>query len=249
MTGGAVQRELRIEARFRGPDASGNGGYVAGLVAGALEGSAEVTLRAPPPLDTPLRLASAGPDRAELTLIGDGELVAEAVAADLQLDVPEAPEPEQVALAAERSPMLGDRPFPHCFVCGNERAAGDGLRIFAGPVPDRPGVVAAPWTPADSLPTHGGALVEEIVWAALDCPGAAAVWEDELRPILLGRIAVRPARLIRPGEPLCAVAWRIGSEGRKHFTGSALFDAEGDVCARARATWIEPRSRGDGDER
>ena len=43
---------IRIDRRFRGPPDSGNGGYVAGLLAKALGGSGvEVTLRAPPPLD------------------------------------------------------------------------------------------------------------------------------------------------------------------------------------------------------
>jgi hypothetical protein len=48
------EQGLRIEERYRGPPDSGNGGYVCGLVAGFLGGSAEVTLRRPPPLDRTL---------------------------------------------------------------------------------------------------------------------------------------------------------------------------------------------------
>ncbi|HEY3542877.1 MAG TPA: ASCH domain-containing protein, partial [Gaiellaceae bacterium] len=49
--------DLVIAARYRGPARSGNGGYTCGLVAGLLGGSdVEVTLRAPPPLDRPLRI-------------------------------------------------------------------------------------------------------------------------------------------------------------------------------------------------
>ena len=44
-----------IDPRFNGPPGSGNGGYACGLVAGLLGGPAEVTLRLPPPLGTPLR--------------------------------------------------------------------------------------------------------------------------------------------------------------------------------------------------
>ena len=46
--------EVHIAHRFRGPPASGNGGYVVGLLAEWIDGPAEVTLLAPPPLDVPL---------------------------------------------------------------------------------------------------------------------------------------------------------------------------------------------------
>jgi hypothetical protein len=45
---------LVIAPRFCGPPDSGNGGYVCGLIAGRLDGQAEITLRAPPPLATPM---------------------------------------------------------------------------------------------------------------------------------------------------------------------------------------------------
>src|SRR5215218_4317713 len=48
--------EIVIDRRFRGPDQSGNGGYTCGLVAGAMDGPAAVTLRLPPPLEVPLRV-------------------------------------------------------------------------------------------------------------------------------------------------------------------------------------------------
>ena len=40
-----------IDKRYRGPPNSGNGGYVCGRLARHIPGGAEVTLRAPPPLD------------------------------------------------------------------------------------------------------------------------------------------------------------------------------------------------------
>ncbi|HSK25595.1 MAG TPA: hypothetical protein VK894_01620, partial [Jiangellales bacterium] len=54
-----------VERRFRGPAESGNGGYVAGLLAarvGAVPGgsAAVVTLRLPPPLETPLATVADG---------------------------------------------------------------------------------------------------------------------------------------------------------------------------------------------
>ena len=45
--------EVQVHRRFRGPPASGNGGYVAGLVAEWIDGPAEV-LFAPMPQDVDL---------------------------------------------------------------------------------------------------------------------------------------------------------------------------------------------------
>jgi len=45
-------------------------------------------------------------------------------------------------------------------------------------------------------------------------------------------------RGVRAGEPLIVTGWPIGSEGRKHQVGSALHDADGQLVAAARATWI-----------
>jgi len=63
-----VSATITIARRFRGPEASGNGGYTCGLVAGFLEGEAEVTLRRPPPLERPLAVTREG----ERVLVHDG---------------------------------------------------------------------------------------------------------------------------------------------------------------------------------
>ena len=53
----ASSMAIAIDRRFRGPDDSGNGGYCAGVFALARGGEVtEVTLRLPPPLETPLDL-------------------------------------------------------------------------------------------------------------------------------------------------------------------------------------------------
>jgi hypothetical protein len=41
------------------------------------------------------------------------------------------------------------------------------------------------------------------------------------------------------GEPLVAIGWPIEVAGRKSFAGAALANREGEVLARAAATWIE----------
>jgi hypothetical protein len=55
MTGSIV-----IAPRFCGPPDSGNGGYVCGLIAACLDGPAQITLRRPPPLATPMTVERDG---------------------------------------------------------------------------------------------------------------------------------------------------------------------------------------------
>jgi len=214
-----------IDRRFRGPDESGNGGYSAGRFALEHGGDVvEVTLRLPPPLETPLEL--------------DGERIVagEAVVADVRETELGVWAPDPVALGdaiAAATPDL-DSPFPQCFVCGHARAD-DGLHIHAGPVLDRP-VFAAPWTPtADTVGP-------EFVWAALDCPGAYATGVPGRGIVVLGRFAARVDRVPEAGEACVVVARHNGSDGRKHGAVTALFTESGELLGLARAVWIEPRT-------
>jgi hypothetical protein len=220
--------ELVIDPRFNGPAGSANGGYTCGLVAGLLGGVAEVTLRSPPPLGRPLRVE--GDD--ERVRVSDGDrLVAEAVPTEVELELPEAPSFAEAEQASARYPGFDEHAFPTCFVCGPERAPGDGLRIFAGPLVD--GRVASPWIVSDEVePTF--------VWAALDCPGAIAVGFPDRGETLLGRFAVQIDELPKAGERCVVVGWPLGEEGRKLYAGTALYGEDGRPLARARATWIEP---------
>ncbi|HEX2112635.1 MAG TPA: hypothetical protein VHF67_13900 [Gaiellaceae bacterium] len=225
-----MRETITIPERFNGPPGSANGGYACGLVAALVDGDAEVTLRSPPPLATPITVERAG---ARVT-VRDGEtLVAEAEPVALELDVP-----SPVSLAAAEAARPRYAGFRHhayatCFVCGPER--GDGLGIFAGPVEGRE-LVAAPWAP----PT--GHVADEIVWAALDCPSGWAVDEFSREGVLLGRLAARLVGAVVGGEPHVVVGWPIGEEGRKRYAGSAIFTAAGELRAYARSTWLVPRS-------
>ena len=98
-----------IPSRFRGPAASGNGGYTCGLVAGLIEGDAETTLRAPPPLECSLWVERT--DRA-VALFDDEILVAEARAAEWSLEVPPPPTLEQAIAAAARYAGFKHHAFP-----------------------------------------------------------------------------------------------------------------------------------------
>jgi hypothetical protein len=214
-----------IERRYRGPDESGNGGYSAGRFALAHGGDVvEVTLRLPPPLETPLELADG-------RVLAGGEVVAEVRDAELGVTAPDHVSFGDAAAAA--SPDLGS-PFPNCFVCGHARGE-DGLHIHAGQVEDRP-VYAAPWTVSDDT------VGPEFVWAALDCPGAYATGVPGRGTVVLGQLTARVDRVPRAGEECVVVARHLGSDGRKHGALTALFTASGELLGLARALWIEPRA-------
>jgi hypothetical protein len=226
--------ELLIEERYCGPPDSGNGGYVCGLVAGILGLAAEVTLRRPPPIGRTLLVRQLG--EGGVALLDGDEVVAEGLPARVEVEAPEAVGIRDAAAAAQRYPGFALHPFPTCFVCGPERAEGEGLRIFPGPVTGRQ-VVAAPWTPGQTLAGADGLVRPEFLWAALDCPGAFANGFPEIT-MVLGRLAVQLVRPVEPGTECVIVGRSETVEGRKHFASTALFAADGELRAVARATWI-----------
>jgi hypothetical protein len=227
---------ITIARRFNGPPDSGNGGYVCGAVSVAASLDARVRLLSPPPLEVPLELAR--DPSGEWTLAADSTPVARAVPNRLELDVPAPPRYTQAVWASQHYPGFNRHPFPDCFVCGPHRRRGDGLRIFPGMLDT--GIVAAPWLPADSLDGGDGKVAVEYHWAALDCPGYFAV-SGGRRFMLLGEMQAHVDRRVRVGEPCTVIGWKVGADGRKHYAGTAVFDGEGGLCARALATWVERR--------
>jgi len=229
-----VGEQAIIDRRFRGPPDSGNGGYVCGVVAGLIGGTAEVTLRRPPPLDRPLDVQRL--DGGSVAVLDGDTLVAEGAPASVEIEVPEPVTFEEAVTAAKSYLGFRHHPFPTCFVCGPKRAEGDGLRIFPGWVADR-NIVAAPWTPDASVADEDGQVRPEIVWAALDCPSGFAVITPETVAVL-GRLAVKLVAPVQPGKRYAAIGWPLGEEGRKMYSGTALFGEGGDLRAFARATWV-----------
>jgi hypothetical protein len=221
---------LVVPARFNGPAGSGNGGYVSGLLAGRLPGNrlfegATVSLRTPPPLDTPMTVS--GTDEG-VELYNGVLLVGHAVAAEV-----DAPAGEGVSYAEAKDAEAtfltqAGNPYPTCFVCGPEHP--DGMRLFPGPVGE--GVTACTWTPE--------APSAELVWAALDCPGGWTVMGTG-RPFLLARYSVRVTRTPEAGEPCVVTGRLLKLDGRKAFTATALLGADGETIAHGDALWIAPR--------
>jgi hypothetical protein len=230
-----IRTSLVIPRRFNGPPRSGNGGYVCGRLASHLAGPVRVRLRAPPPLERELAV-EATDDEARLL---DGDvLVAEAHRCELDLRAAATPGFAEAEAAWRRYPGFLHHPLPGCFVCGPQRAAGDGLRIFPGPIEADESVFAAPWVPAASLADTSGCVATEFLWAALDCAGAFALKPSNDELMLLGELSARIDRSVRPGERCIVVAWPIAIDGRKRFAGTAIVSDAGDSIAVARATWI-----------
>jgi len=228
-----------IHRRFHGPPDSGNGGYSCALIGKLIAGPAAVRLRIPPPLDTPLEVRKKD---GQLELYSKDELVASGRPTALDIDVPEAPGFEQAQAASARYRGFKSHFYPGCFVCGTERKHGDGLRIFAGPVEHGSGpegMVAAAWIPDETLTDSSGFVASEYIWAALDCPGAYAFPEPENGAILLGELAVSINGSVSSGERCVLIGWEISRQGRKHFTGTALFGESGSCRAVGYATWFE----------
>ena len=233
--GGPPAETLIVPHRFRGPETSGNGGYTCGLIAARVDGDAQVILRRPPPLDRSLEVSR--PD--DRVLVHDGShLIAEAGPAAWEIDVPEPPSLQEASAAAELYAGFRHHAFPTCFVCGTDRQPDDGLRVFPGPLPGRDLVAVSAITDA-SLPNASGVLNNEIIWSLLDCPGAWAVErEAENQPVVLGTMAARITRPIAIGTSLVVIGWPLGRDGRKLFSGTAVFAADGNLHGCARQTWI-----------
>ena len=229
----------QVAARFCGPPTSANGGYICGLIAEAIGRLVTVRLTAPPPLDADMTVH----EGLEQTWYVEhaGTRVAEARPASLTGFVVPAPVSYVEALdAALHGPTdPAEHPCPGCFVCGPLRRRGDGLRLFAGPVPDRD-IVATGWLPTADLARADGKIAPEFIAAALDCPGFQSLRTGR-QPWLLGEYTCRIDRRVHVDEPCVIVGWKVESKGRKSIVGTALFDDDGELCALAQGLWIQPK--------
>lgn len=233
---------LVVAARFCGPPDTGNGGYMAGLLAAGLSGGpVRVTLHQPPPLESAMVLAH---EDGVLSATFGGAVIATAEPGELRGDLVE-PVPFATARAAQSHyPGLVGHPFPGCFVCGPDRPPGGsdgGMGLHPGPVgdygPGGDGWVATSWVPDASQADTDGYIGPEMVWAALDCPGG---WANDLgeRPMVLGRITASVDAVPDVGDRCVVVGRRRGSDGRKSLTASTAYDTDGRILGHAESIWI-----------
>lgn len=228
-----------VSHRHAGPPGCGNGGWVCGLLTERLDDlapaegdltSATVRLSAPTPLGSPLHWevdgSVADPGELAVHLVHDETLLGTArPATDPGLEVPAPVTLEEARTAVAGFDATG-HPYPGCFVCGPE--AEGGLHVYASPVTGRDGLLASPVT------LHEEGLTS--VLAALDCPGAFTVGFGE-EALLLGTFTSTVHAEVPVGRELVVIAWPVGRDGRKRFSGTALFDGD-RLLASAAATWI-----------
>ena len=237
---------LVIPSRFCGPPDSGNGGYVCGRIAAYLDGPAQITLRLPPPLATPMAVDRDGEGSVRVldgeTLVAEGTCVPDSLAMELPGPV-SVPEARAASTRCRLRAHPEEHPFPTCFVCGPDRGPGDGLHLLLGPVAGR-GLAADVWYPDEALAESDGYVRPEFLWAALDCAGGIGAFGDAVPnglPFVLGRFSARQIAPVKSSEPHIVLGWRPGSDGRKTTAGSALFTAAGQAVGVAHATWIRLR--------
>lgn len=242
-----MDNTIIIERAFNGPRLSGNGGYVGGVLADRFtrafggDGAVEITLRAPIPVETSLQVVR----ESDALMLREGEtLICEARAGKVDhLTPPPAPTDwADVMRRGEEGGSPADSDFHWCIVCGRGRAEGDGLRVFGTQGPE-PGYSLSCYVPHANHADASGAIRPEFLWGALDCPGAWAAQDpDDWRPALTGRMTAKVLDRPKVGERCAVVGWRIGAEGRKLFSGTALYTESGRLCAIGHCTWIVLKS-------
>ena len=234
--------EVILDPVCNGPPGRGNGGYVSGVLAGYVAGDAEVRLSRGFPVATPLTIARG--DDGSVRCLLDGEELGRARPVDLQLQVPAPPSLEDARAAAARFRFIHRSDPRGCYVCSPSRSAGEGLRLFCGPLaPAVSGgnLVAAVWGPGAQWCDDSGHIAPVHVWGALDCPGGYAIAElDPAGRYLLGSCTASLRRPLLPHKPCIVSSWEVAPPaGRKRFMGVAIHDADGELLACASQTWIQ----------
>lgn len=226
-------KEIEVPSRFNGPPNMANGGYLGALVEESVGEPIELTLRSPAPLDTVMHLVRG---EQSMRLMHGETLVAEATPRSIDLSAPIGPSFASAVEASKNYIGLREHPFPTCFVCGTDRHA-DGLCLAPGPVGDD--LIAGPWIPGAEFDDGTGHVKRKILWAALDCPSGIVLMKEQFRPVVTGKMAARIEKPIAIGEKCVVIGWAKAHDGRKHQTGAAIFDQQGDLCGVSDLLWID----------
>ena len=225
---------------------SGNGGLHRRAWSGsALGPEVEVTLKRPIPVDQTMQVV-ADPAGVATLLHADAE-VASARAAELDRRHPGS---DQLRRGRRRPGQLPgvypEPPLPQLLRL-RDQALLRRRACACSPAPSATASSPAPGSPPPSTSTDQKASsAPEFICAALDCPGA---WGLIARygiegPFVLGRMTYRLTKPIYAGERYVVQGWALGREGRKLMCGTAVHDAEGELCA------VRERRRGSrSDER
>lgn len=229
------RRSIVIEPRFRGSADAAHRGYAAGKAALHAEGTVEVKLRGRVPLGHDLQVDI---DPEEQVTVFDGSSLVMEVSpdAELSIEVPASDEVIDEIFARGPVPAGRDDEHPHCFGCSLERE--DGLGIATRTVGST-GIWGTTWTPDESLPSTDGFVDDEVLWAALDCPGNFAASDAAGRPPeisgspSLEAMTVQIREKVRVGEHLAVMGWTVEYGDSTVDCGTAIVDRAHRVKAYA----------------
>lgn len=222
---------LVFEHRFQGLPEVAHGGYLAGLMANALGADGvKVKLRRPAATGRRLHLEPCE-HGAELR---DGETVlAVATPAAPAIAMPPAVSAAEAEAASLRFLGREEHPVPGCLVCGTDRAGGDGLRIFPGPVAGRR-LVAALWVPGAEHADADGTVPSELGSAALDC---AQLWAliahappGTRERAVTAELQLQLGAPLRAGLPHLVIGWPVERGRRAWIAGAAVLGPDGETC-------------------
>ncbi|MBM9499067.1 hypothetical protein JWG44_02210 [Leptospira sp. 201903071] len=240
---------IEINEKYCGPPMSGNGGYIAGITANQIQNEAAVIkIKAPGPLNESLYYSRDPISKGIKLLSKETNLViAEAKEdSDFFMDFPELNSSTLEGIQNPEEEYLGfqKHPFPTCFVCGPKRNHEDGMRIFSAKIKDQDGFThlhGAFWNPWKDLSDLDGKIRNEIVWAALDCPGGFAVSYVDPTMIVLVKLRGRLLESIFAELPYAILSWEIGRNRRQRIAGTAIYRVEDRKCvAYSEALWMVP---------
>lgn len=225
---------IEIDPRFRGFSEIALGGYVGGVLAqGRLD--SEVVLRRPVKLSRPYEMKANSDGTTSLQEGND--VLAFVRDSSIDLDPPEPVGLEDSKVAAKDYVGFRKHLVPSCFNCGPSRL--DGLRIFPGIIPGRD-VIAAPWTPGETLGDSSGVVGSEFVWSALDCP---TIWAlvlqgrpDAKEMAVTAKLGVRLISPVHVGQSYVVMGWKISENERNKVSGGAIYSADGRLHAVAKHT-------------
>lgn len=223
-----------VESRFCGVAGMGQGGYLAGLVAGRRNGPFQIDFRNPIPLDAEMSFEDTAKG---VRLVHDGKPIIEAKPGEPVSRAPEFVPIDEAALARDRAEANSLAIVSTCFSCGTRP---DTLRMHAGPVGD--GRFATPYTPPAWVAPEG-TVEPSFVWAPLDCAAGWSLSWDPPRPrAVTGMLTMEILDDVLPHHDYVIVADYDGPwKTRTRRAWSALYTADGDLVARSESLWVSLR--------
>jgi len=234
------ERTVTIPRWAQGRPGMGQGGWCAATFEDAIGEPVTIDFRSAIPLEEPMVLRAV---EGGWELRHEGRLV---MAARLR-DIPfTSTSPVTIDAAARASQaFLGaddDHDAPACFSCGVSEPT---MGIRPGPLEDGTGRVACPWVPPAWVCSTAGVVERAVVSTVMDCTQGFFVGHlPARRQALTARYAVEVLGRCHVGERYAIVAYDgagNGWDGRKRMAAAAVFDAAGQLVARADSLWVEPR--------